>query len=98
MNLTNSQIRYLRGLTHDINPVVMVGDKGLSKNVMAEIERALQHHELIKVRLRTDRESRKAFARAIAEQCAAQPVHAIGQVACFFRRNTQQPVIELPDK
>lgn len=96
MNLNRSQKRYLRGLTHDINPVVMVGDKGLSENIMAEIEQALQHHELIKVRLRTDREARQAMAREIAEQCRALPVHAIGQVACFYRRNHDKPVIELP--
>lgn len=96
MDLSSAQKRFLRRLTHDINPVVMVGDKGLSDNVMAEIEQALEHHELIKVRLRADRGTRSAMAAEIAERCGATPVHAIGQVACFFRRNPKRPVIALP--
>lgn len=98
MSLTNAQRRHLRGLTHGISPVVMVGDKGLSEAVLEAIEEALQRHELIKVRLRTDRESRSAFSRQIAEHCRAEPVHSIGQVACFFRRNPERPVIELPKR
>ena len=96
MQLSASQKRYLRGLSHDINPVVMVGDKGLSENVRAEIELALLHHELIKVKLRTDRATRKELAQAIAADFKAAPVHSIGQVACFFRRNPEKPLIELP--
>lgn len=96
MPLTSQQIRYLRGLTHHLQPVVMVSDKGLSENVMAEIDNALEHHELVKIRLRTDRDSRKAWIRQIGESCGAEEVHVIGQVACFFKRNKKKPVIELP--
>lgn len=96
MALTASQKRHLRGLTHHINPVVMVGDKGLSDNVMAELERALDHHELIKVKLRADRATRQQWAADIAARCGAEAVHVIGQVACFYRRNAKKPVIELP--
>lgn len=96
MSLTASQKRYLRGLTHDINPVVMVGDKGLTDNVMAEIEQALDHHELIKVKLRSDRDTRRDWSRRIAQACQAEPVQEIGQVACFYRRNPKKPKIELP--
>jgi RNA-binding protein len=96
MPLTSQQIRYLRGLTHHLQAVVMVGDKGLSENVMAEIDNALEHHELVKIRLRTDRDSRKAWIRQISESSGAEKVHVIGQVACFFKRNKKKPVIELP--
>jgi len=96
MGLSASQRRYLRGLTHDINPVVMVGEKGLTENVLAEIEQALQHHELIKVKLRTDRVKRREMALEIANRCQAEPVHTIGQVACFYRRNPDRNVIRLP--
>lgn len=96
MSLSNAQRRYLRGLTHGINPVVMVADKGLTDNVLQAIEEALDRHELVKVRLRTDRDTRRTFSEEIERRCNAEPVHAIGQVACFFRRNPERQVIELP--
>jgi RNA-binding protein len=96
MPLTSQQIRYLRGLTHALQPVVMVADKGLNENVMIEIESALQHHELVKIKLRADRDTRTAWINRISEQCSAEKVHVIGQVACFFRRNRKKPVIAIP--
>lgn len=96
MSLTNSQLRYLRGLTHHLKPVVMVSDKGLSENVMVEIETALDHHELVKIKLRGERDTREAWIKEIVEKSGALPVHSIGQVACFFRRNPKKPIIALP--
>lgn len=96
MTLDNRQIRHLRGLTHKLQPVVIVADKGLSDNVMAEIESALDHHELVKIKLKSDRETRAGWIREIADRCGAEKVHVIGQVACFFRKNPKKPVIELP--
>ena len=98
MPLTSRQIRYLRGLTHHLQPVVMVGEKGLSENVLTEIEVALSYHELIKIKLRTDRETRTALITQISEKFGAHKIHSIGQVACFFRRNPKKPVIELPGR
>ena len=98
MSLSNRQLRYLRGLTHHIKPVVTVADKGLSENVMSEIESALDHHELVKIKLRSDRETRSAWVDQIVSHFGAEPVQTIGQVACFFRRNRKKPVVELPNK
>ena len=97
MPLNSRQKRQLRGLTHQLQPVVMVADKGLSENVMSEIETALDHHELVKIKLRADRDTRKDWEARIERDCAAEKVHSIGQVACFFRRNQKKPVIELVD-
>jgi len=96
MTLTNRQVRHLRGLTHHLQPVVMVADKGLTDNVWTEIETALDHHELVKIKLKTDRETRAGWIAEISERCKAEKVHSIGQVASFFRRNPKKPVIELP--
>lgn len=96
MALSSQQIRYLRGLTHNLQPVVMVADKGLSDTVLAEIEGALKHHELIKLKLRADREVRKHWIDEITRLCKAEAIHVIGQVACFYRRNPKKPVIALP--
>jgi RNA-binding protein len=98
MTLSAQHIRYLRGLTHQLQPVVTVADKGLSENVLAELEAAFTKHELIKVKLRGDRESRAVWIREIGNQFKAERVHVIGQVACFYRRNSKKPVIGLPGK
>lgn len=97
MSLNARQRKHLRGLTHALQPVVIVADKGLSENVMAEIESALNHHELVKIRLRTDREQRAAWAQEIEERCGAERVHAIGQVVSYYRRNPEKPVVTLPE-
>lgn len=97
MPLNNRQIRFLRGLTHALHPVVIVADKGLTENVLAEIEGALEHHELVKVKLRADRAQRAEWTEAIRNQSGAEVVHAIGQVVSFYRPNPEKPVIELPD-
>lgn len=96
MSLSNRQLKYLRGLCHHLKPVVIVGDKGLSENVQTEIGIALDHHELIKVKLKTDRETRAAWADQIQQSFGAEPVQSIGQVVSFYRRNPSKPVIELP--
>lgn len=95
MSLTNRQIRYLRSLCHELSPVVMVADKGLSENVRAEIQGALDSHELIKVKLRGEREQRKAWIDAIVDDTSAELVQRIGQVACFYRPNPRNPGISL---
>lgn len=96
MTLTNSQKKYLRGLSHQLQPVVMVADKGLSDNVVAEIEQALDHHELIKVKLRGDRDQRAAWIDALTRSARVEVIHSIGQVVCLFRRNREKPRIALP--
>ena len=84
MPLSARQKKYLRGLSHALNPVVTVAEKGLTENVMAEIELALDHHELIKVKLRGDRDARASWTAEI------------GQVSCFYRRNPDRTVVEIP--
>ena len=96
MPLNNRQLRFLRGLTHKLHPVVIVADKGLTENVLAEIESALEHHELIKVKLRADREQRAQWTDEIRAASGAEVVHSIGQVVSFYRRNADKAVIELP--
>lgn len=76
--------------------MVTIGDAGLSPNVLAEIDLALAHHELIKVKLRgADREQRKTMISAICEQASCESVQQIGQIAVFYRA-TREPAIRLP--
>lgn len=97
MSLTNSQIRYLRGLAHDLNPVILVGNKGVTPALIKEFGAALDQHELVKVKIAgDDREARKQQIDELAEQTGAEVVQRIGHVASYFRRNTESPKIALP--
>lgn len=95
VTLDNSRLRKLRGICHQLSPVVMVADKGLSDNVRAEIELALDSHQLIKIKLRGDRDQRSDWIRQIVDSTGAEVVQQIGQVACFYRRNHEKPEISL---
>jgi RNA-binding protein len=96
MSLTPNQKRQLKSLAHHLKPVVMIGQHGLTENVLKEIEIALDAHELIKVRISGgEREERQEIISTIAEQCSAEPVQSIGHVAVFFRRNAKKPKIDL---
>jgi RNA-binding protein len=86
MKLTTKQIAHLRGQAHNINPVVMIGNNGLTDNIIKEIELNLNVHELIKVQVAgDDRDARKAMFLEIAEKTNALAVHHIGKQLVFYR-------------
>ena len=96
MQLTERQKKTLRGLGHKLNPVVMIADKGLTENVSAEIEKALAHHELIKLSVRFgDNAERDALIEQICEQADAELVQRTGNIALLFRRNAKAPKVVL---
>ncbi len=97
MPLSNSQRRYLRGLAHDLKPVILAGAKGVTDALIQEFGQALDHHELVKVRIPAeDRSDFAAQAARLAEATGAETVQTIGRTAVFFRRNAEKPVIALP--
>lgn len=86
MQLNSKQIAYLRGLAHNLNPVVMIGNNGLTEAVLKEVEVSLNAHELIKVQVAgDDRELRKSLLEEIAEKTQAIAVHHIGKQLVFYR-------------
>ncbi|MFA5631049.1 MAG: ribosome assembly RNA-binding protein YhbY [Porticoccaceae bacterium] len=86
MTLTNTRKKYLRTLGHRLNPVVTVAGKGLTDAVVAEIDRALTDHELIKVRLTVgDRDLKKSLIDEICTRLAADEVQVIGHILLLFR-------------
>jgi RNA-binding protein len=96
MAVTDKQKRYLKGLAHSLKPVVMVGNSGLTDNVISEINNALDHHELIKVRISgQERAERKAMLEDIAERSNADLVQVIGNIGAFYRP-AKEPSIQLP--
>ncbi|WP_395374958.1 YhbY family RNA-binding protein [Marinicella sp. W31] len=95
-SLSKNASRFLRGIGHDLSPLVTVADKGLTENVMHEIEIGLNHHEIIKIKLRTDKESRKLHQDDILKNTGAVLIQAIGQTLTVYRRNQKKPIYELP--
>jgi len=98
MPLSDAQRKYLRRLGHDLNPVVLIGQAGLSAGVVAELDRALGDHELVKVRARVgDRQTRDEILARLAEDTGCELVQRIGHVALLYRRNPDRPGLVLPD-
>lgn len=96
MSLTSSQKRYLRGLAHSLKPVILTGNKGVTPAVIREFSTALDRHELVKVKLGDDRDERKSHIAELGQGAKAELVQNIGRVACFYRRNEEQPKLALP--
>lgn len=97
MKLTETQKKYLRGLGHQLNPVIMVGDAGLSDSLLAEYDSTLAHHELIKVSLRVgDRETRDAMISDLVNRSDASLVQRVGNVALIYCENPEKKRIKLP--
>jgi RNA-binding protein len=96
MPLSPSQKRYLRGLAHNLKPVILTGNKGVTPAVIKELFNALDQHELVKVRLGDDRDERKSQIAELAAAAKAELVQSIGRVACFYRRNEEKPKLALP--
>lgn len=87
MGLTGTQRKRLRGLAHSLKPVVHVGQNGLAPAVVDEVDRALGHHELVKVKLAGERDERQELAEELARRVRGELVGTIGTMAILFRRH-----------
>jgi RNA-binding protein len=95
--LSERQRKHLRALAHALKPVIRLGNAGLTPAVTAETARALEDHELIKVRAPGgDREARDELFAALARDTGSALVHRIGNVAVLYRP-ARQPRILIPD-
>ena len=98
MELSERQRKYLRGLGHALNPVLLIGNAGVTPAVIAEAKRALNDHELIKVKFRgAEREARDAGLSALAASTESVLVHRIGHTALYYKRRNDRPGIVIPD-
>jgi RNA-binding protein len=89
--MTPAERKALKAKAHKLDPVVHVGAKGITEEVIAEIDRALHAHELIKVRAASlDRDAREEAFGRIAEKTGAQAVQHIGKVFVLFRKKNDE--------
>jgi RNA-binding protein len=87
--LSPAERQKLKGLAHKLEPVVTVGAHGLSSAVIAEIDRSLKSHEIIKVRVNADRDERESMLEEICAKTGAQPVQHIGKILVLFRETPE---------
>ncbi len=98
MALSNKQKQYLKGLAHPLKPVVQLGGNGFTEGVLAEIENALAHHELIKVKVPSeDRDEKKLIMDAIIRETGAEKLQVIGHTLIMYKASKDNK-IELPRK
>lgn len=91
--LTQSKLRHLRKLAHSRKPVILLGKAGLSESVLEELENALSHHELIKIKLsESDRDLKQAMIEKIIQQTGAELVQKIGHVLVIYRPSKNQVI------
>jgi RNA-binding protein len=98
MRLSEKQLRFLRGRAHALKPIIQIGQKALNAGVIAETRRALDDHELIKLRVQgADRETRDAMLSELVTAAQCTLVTRIGHVAVLFKPNEKLSKIPLPD-
>ena len=86
MSLSIAEKKRFRRIGHELKPIVLTGSNGLTDGVLAETDRALEDHELIKVRVNSeDREERAAAIQEIAHQTRAHIVQTIGKIVLLYR-------------
>jgi RNA-binding protein len=97
MKLTERQKRHLRGLGHALRPIILIGNAGATEAVVAETARALNDHELIKVKVSgMERDARDEALDSLAARTQSDIVGRIGHTAVLYRRHPEKPRILLP--
>ena len=93
----NAQKKYLRKLGHQLRPVIFIGNSGLSESVLTELSSTINHHELIKIKIKaSNRIIRDQIIDEICKKTATQLVTQIGGIALIYKKNPETPKIKLP--
>ena len=96
--LTSKQRQYLKGLAHSLSPVVRIGKGRLTDAIVAEAKKALEAHELIKVRIEVDEGAeRRELADQLATATDAHLAGTVGKVAILYRQREEKPKIKVPE-
>jgi RNA-binding protein len=95
--LEGFQRKHLRGLAHSLKPIVQVGASGVTESVVNQVDEALTHHELIKVRL-LEPEDKKADAQSLADRTDSALCGLVGHTVILYRAHPEEPRVRLPSR
>jgi RNA-binding protein len=87
--LKGSQRKYLRAQAHHLKPLVMIGTKGMTGQLLGSVDLALKDHELIKIKFLEFKEAKKEISEEIAKATKSELVGLIGNIATFYRQHPQ---------
>jgi RNA-binding protein len=95
--LTGKQRRYLRGMAHNLKPLVQVGKESVSEALVAAVDQALLDHELIKVKIGENAEGdRHEIAEDLGKKTGSEVAQVLGNTIVLYRQHPEKPGIELP--
>lgn len=96
--LSINQKKYLRGIAHGLNPIIIIGANGVTESLMAELDSTLSHHELLKIKIASaEREDRKEMIDYVVRETGALLVQSIGKTFVIYRQN-EETNVPLPKK
>jgi RNA-binding protein len=87
--LKGSQKKYLRAMAHHLKPLVIIGAKGVTRQLIGSVDSALKDHELIKVKFGEFKEAKKEISEEIAKTTKSELVGLIGNIAIFYRQHPE---------
>ncbi|MDX1346852.1 MAG: ribosome assembly RNA-binding protein YhbY [Thiomicrorhabdus chilensis] len=96
--LSVNQKKYLRGIAHGLNPMIIIGANGVTDSLMAELDSTLSHHEILKIKIASaEREDRKTIIDHVIQETGALLVQSIGKIFVIYRQN-EETQLPLPKK
>jgi RNA-binding protein len=97
VTLTGKQRRFLRSLGHHLEPVVLLGKQGITDQVIAATNAAIETHELVKIRRGTEcPQTAREVGQSLSETLEAEMVQKIGHTVLLYRRHPEEPTIAVP--
>ncbi len=90
MQLNGKQKKYLRGLAHNLDPVVFIGKQGITDPLLLAVEKAIEDHELIKVKFQSFKEEKKEMAEKLADLSGTVLCGLVGNIAILYRQHAKE--------
>jgi RNA-binding protein len=87
MSLSNAEKKRYRSIGHNLKPIVSIAEKGITDNIRLELKRALDDHELIKIKIVTsERADKKNLTKLICDELKAECIQSVGHMALIFKK------------